>query len=103
VTSSLPTDGGYGWVICAASFYTLFLAGGSIMCYGVIYVEFLDYFKESRTKTSMIGSLTLLSISLAGKTTFFTLHRRSWQSQCSLPFCKVIFDWLEYGMIVIGY
>ncbi|XP_064620628.1 monocarboxylate transporter 12-like [Lineus longissimus] len=66
VTTTRPPDGGYGWVVCAASFYATFLTAGTIMCYGVIYVEFLDYFRETRTKTSWIGSLTLMSFSLAG-------------------------------------
>jgi hypothetical protein len=65
-TSTCP-DGGWGWVVTASSFYVMFLVYGTVNCYGVIYIEWLDYFGKSRTTTSMIGGLVLVSISIAGK------------------------------------
>ncbi|XP_064631465.1 monocarboxylate transporter 13-like [Lineus longissimus] len=64
--SSTCPDGGWGWVVTASSFYSMFLVYGTVNCYGVIYIEWLDYFGESRTTTSMIGGLVLVSISIAG-------------------------------------
>jgi hypothetical protein len=57
----------YGWAVCAASGYVMFVGVGTLMCYGVLYVEFLDYFGEGRTKTSWIGALCWLSLAVAGK------------------------------------
>ena len=56
---SLPTppDGGWGWAVVVASFMVHFIADGCAFSFGVLYVELLDYFKESKGKTAWVGSL----------------------------------------------
>ena len=50
-------DGGYGWVIVLASFVNHIIVDGICYTFGVFYVEFLDYFGESKGKTSFVGSM----------------------------------------------
>nr|DBA15187.1 TPA: hypothetical protein GDO54_004431 [Pyxicephalus adspersus] len=52
-----PPDGGWGWVIVAASFFIQFLCYGSPLAVGVLYVEWLDVFDEGKGKTAWVGSL----------------------------------------------
>ena len=52
-----PPDGGYGWVVVFASFMNHVIVDGIAFTFGVFYVEFLEYFKESKGKTSLVGSL----------------------------------------------
>ena len=56
---SLPTppDGGWGWVVVFASFMVHLIADGCAFSFGVLYVELLHYFKESKGKTAWVGSL----------------------------------------------
>ncbi|XP_074655968.1 monocarboxylate transporter 12-B-like [Tubulanus polymorphus] len=50
-------DGGYGWLIVFASFMCDCMADGVAFSFGVLMDEFLDYFRESNSKTSWVGSL----------------------------------------------
>ncbi|CAL4105294.1 unnamed protein product, partial [Meganyctiphanes norvegica] len=59
-------DGGWGWVVVAASFMVHCIADGVTMSFGVIFVEFLDYFQEGKSLTSWIGSLFMSIPLLAG-------------------------------------
>ena len=52
-----PPDGGYGWVIVLASFVNHILVDGISYTFGVFYIEFLNYFKEGKGKTALVGSL----------------------------------------------
>jgi len=52
-----PPDGGWGWVVVFASFMAHCIADGCSFSFGVLYVELLDYFKESKGKTAWVGSL----------------------------------------------
>uniref|UniRef100_F7FZ70 Solute carrier family 16 member 9 n=1 Tax=Monodelphis domestica TaxID=13616 RepID=F7FZ70_MONDO len=52
-----PPDGGWGWVIVVASFFTQFLCYGSPLAVGVLYIEWLDVYKEGKGKTAWVGSL----------------------------------------------
>ena len=64
---SLPPDGGYGWVIVAASFLCNVIVDGVCYSFGVFFVEFLDYFKESRAKTAWVGSVLPGTYQIIGK------------------------------------
>ncbi|MBN3326788.1 MOT14 protein, partial [Atractosteus spatula] len=52
-------DGGWGWMIVLASFVSHVLIMGSHMALGILYVEWLEEFKESRGLTAWVGSLTI--------------------------------------------
>ncbi|KPL97883.1 Monocarboxylate transporter-like protein 1 [Sarcoptes scabiei] len=54
-----PPDGGWGWMVVLASFIINLIADGVSLSFGVIYVELIDYFNESKSKTAWVGSLFL--------------------------------------------
>jgi len=50
-------DGGWGWVIVFASFLLQALSVGITYTFGIIYVDLLDYFKDTEVRnTAWIGS-----------------------------------------------
>ncbi|KAI0225144.1 Monocarboxylate transporter 10 [Lamellibrachia satsuma] len=53
----VPPDGGYGWVVVAASFVCNFVIDGISFSVGILNTEFLRIFGESNSKTAWIGSL----------------------------------------------
>uniref|UniRef100_T1JKY7 Major facilitator superfamily (MFS) profile domain-containing protein n=1 Tax=Strigamia maritima TaxID=126957 RepID=T1JKY7_STRMM len=59
-------DGGWGWVVVFAAFMTNLIADGITFSFGVMYVEFVNYFKQSKGKTAWIGSLFMGIPLLAG-------------------------------------
>ncbi|KAG7189710.1 hypothetical protein KM043_017378 [Ampulex compressa] len=70
-----PPDGGWGWVIVAASFMVNLIADGITFSFGVIYVEFLNYFGEGKSKTAWIGSLFMAMPLLSGPVASFLTDR----------------------------
>ena len=50
-------DGGWGWLVVFASFLLQVLTIGITYTFGVIFVDLLDYFKESQSSTAWIGSI----------------------------------------------
>lgn len=46
IAEAKPPDGGWGWVVVFASFMVNLIADGITFSFGVIYVEFLNYFGE---------------------------------------------------------
>lgn len=61
-----PPDGGWGWVVVFASFITYMIADGVTFSFGVLYVDFLQHFKASKSKTAWVGSLFMGVPLLAG-------------------------------------
>ncbi|XP_066956739.1 uncharacterized protein [Macrobrachium rosenbergii] len=59
-------DGGWGWVIVAASFMVHCIADGVTMSFGVLFVELLNYFSVGKSLTSWVGSLFMAIPLLAG-------------------------------------
>lgn len=57
--SSIPPspDGGYGWIIVLAAFSIHFICDGIAFSFGIMFSELLEYFGESKSFTSWIGSL----------------------------------------------
>lgn len=53
----VPPDGGYGWVIMFSSFFINLIVDGVCFSFGIFYVQFLEYFSESKGKTSVVGSV----------------------------------------------
>lgn len=60
-------DGGWGWIVVAASFLINMISDGVGYTFGLLYVEFLHEFKASKSATSWIGSLFMAIPLLAGK------------------------------------
>ncbi|XP_076457911.1 uncharacterized protein LOC143291736 [Babylonia areolata] len=52
-----PPDGGWGWVIVVASLFCNIIVDGLGYSFGVFLLEFADYFQESKSKVSLVGSL----------------------------------------------
>ncbi|XP_039857125.1 monocarboxylate transporter 9-like [Simochromis diagramma] len=55
--ASKVLDGGWGWVIVAASFMAQFLAYGSPQSVGVLYPEWLHTYQQGKGLTAWVGSL----------------------------------------------
>lgn len=52
-----PPDGGWGWVVVFASFMIHVIADGVTYTFGIFYVEFLEYYKESKGTTAWVASI----------------------------------------------
>lgn len=50
-------DGGWGWMVVFASFAISMIADGISFSFGLLYIEFLRYFRSSKSGTAWIGSL----------------------------------------------
>ncbi|EDS33475.1 monocarboxylate transporter [Culex quinquefasciatus] len=70
-----PPDGGWGWVVCFASFMVNLIADGVTFSFGVLYVELLSYFGEGKGKTAWVGSLFMAMPLLSGPIASFLTDR----------------------------
>ncbi|GFO09748.1 monocarboxylate transporter 12 [Plakobranchus ocellatus] len=52
-----PPDGGWGWFVVLGAFTVSLICDGLSYCFGVLYSELLVHFGESRSKTSLVGSI----------------------------------------------
>ncbi|XP_043193230.1 uncharacterized protein LOC122365772 isoform X2 [Amphibalanus amphitrite] len=52
-----PPDGGYGWVVVAASFICNMIVDGIAYSFGIFMPEFVEYFGEGVGKVAWVGSL----------------------------------------------
>lgn len=52
-----PPDGGYGWVIVAASFVCNMVVDGIAYTFGMFLFEIINYYNESKGKTAWVGSI----------------------------------------------
>lgn len=75
IPEALPPDGGWGWVVVAAAFMVNLIADGVTFSFGVIFVEFLNYFGQNRSKTAWIGSLFMAMPLLSGPIASFLTDR----------------------------
>lgn len=58
-TIFLPPDGGWGWIVVFSSFMIHVIADGVMYTFGIFYVEFLKYFRESKGVTAWIASIMI--------------------------------------------
>nr|XP_022325657.1 monocarboxylate transporter 9-like isoform X2 [Crassostrea virginica] len=58
-TENEAPDGGWGWLVCLGSFVINFILDGTMFSFGVMLLTLLEYFGESKAKTSWIGSVLL--------------------------------------------
>ncbi|KAL3273689.1 hypothetical protein HHI36_015119 [Cryptolaemus montrouzieri] len=70
-----PPDGGWGWVIVAASFMVNLIADGITFSFGIIFMEFVDYFNEDRGTTAVVGGLFMAMPLLSGPIASFLTDR----------------------------
>ncbi|XP_049803620.1 uncharacterized protein LOC126237506 isoform X1 [Schistocerca nitens] len=59
-------DGGWGWVVVIASLVISMIADGVSFSFGLLFIQLLDHFGESKSKTSWIGSLFMAVPLLSG-------------------------------------
>ncbi|XP_078034526.1 uncharacterized protein LOC144468725 isoform X1 [Augochlora pura] len=59
-------DGGWGWVVVLASLVISMIADGVSFSFGLLYIEFLQEFGASKSKTAWIGSLFMAVPLLSG-------------------------------------
>lgn len=59
ITAYIPTppDGGWGWMIVASSFLCNVVVDGIGYSFGIFLPVFIEYFNETRSKVSLVGSL----------------------------------------------
>lgn len=62
----LPPDGGWGWVIVAASFVCCAVIDGLCSVFGVLLPDLVNYFGESSSKVSLAGSVLAGGFLLSG-------------------------------------
>lgn len=63
-------DGGWGWMVVLASLIISTIADGISFSFGLLYIEFLHEFSESKSKTSWIGSLFMAGKKSSARRTF---------------------------------
>ena len=66
-TENEAPDGGWGWLVCLGSFVINFILDGTMFSFGVMLLTLLEYFGESKAKTSWIGSVLLGLSMILGK------------------------------------
>ncbi len=52
-----PPDGGWGWVICAASFLCNTVLDGIAYSFGILLQPLVDHFSSTRSEIAWVGSL----------------------------------------------
>lgn len=62
-----PPDGGWGWVIVISSLFCNIVVDGIGYSFGIFLPEFVNFFGETRSKVSLIGSLLCGTYLCAGK------------------------------------
>ena len=68
-----PPDGGYGWVVVAASFICNMIVDGIAYSFGIFMPEFVEYFGEGVGKVAWVGSLLNGVYLSAGELTWLDL------------------------------
>ncbi|GFR14744.1 monocarboxylate transporter 10 [Trichonephila clavata] len=53
-----PPDGGWGWIVCLASFWTNGTIFGVMNCFGVLYVKLKDKFGETHEEAAFVTKLS---------------------------------------------
>ena len=56
IFQEVAPDGGWGWVICLATFLCHFVVGGTYYSYGIMLPHLIDQFNSDHVTISMIGS-----------------------------------------------
>lgn len=59
-----PPDGGWGWVVCLASFWTNGTIFGIMNCFGVLYVKLKDKFGDTHEEAAFVTCKWYFSFSV---------------------------------------
>ena len=65
-SSCSDLDGGWSWVILAASFGSFMLLGGTMYAVGIIHIALLDSFKQDVASTAWVGAIHSALMSVGG-------------------------------------
>ncbi|CAL1273933.1 unnamed protein product [Larinioides sclopetarius] len=83
-TTIQPPDGGWGWVVVFAAFMINLIADGVSFSFGILFIDFVEYFGESKAKTSWVGSIFLSMPLLAGPVASYLIDRYGCRKMCIL-------------------
>ncbi|GFG36188.1 hypothetical protein Cfor_06406 [Coptotermes formosanus] len=80
----VPPDGGWGWVIVAASFFCNLIVDGIIFAFGMFLSDISQAFDESKAKVSIIGSLLAGFYLMVGPFVSALANRYGFRTVCIL-------------------
>lgn len=80
----VPPDGGWGWVIVAASFFCNLVVDGIIFAFGMFLNDISQAFDESKAKVSIIGSLLAGFYLMVGPFVSALANRYGFRTVCIL-------------------
>ncbi len=63
-------DGGWGWIVCGATFVCLAANEGLGFIFGLLYLDLLDYYREGAGATAAVGSAYLGTHMIVGEVSF---------------------------------
>lgn len=66
-------NGGWGWCVVMSGFLVSFLIDGVKYSFGMMFIELMDAFKGSKGQTSLIMSIQVGAMLLAGKSSSFMM------------------------------
>jgi len=70
LTPPLTPDGGWGWMVVAATFVSNLVVDGVAYTFGIIMPELIDYFDSSKGKTALVGSMVSGVYLIVGNSSF---------------------------------
>ena len=69
-----PPDHGYSWAVLTAAVFLHFMAAGNFGTFGLLFVEFVDYFGASKAAVSWIGGIQIATYGISGNPTATAKH-----------------------------
>ena len=66
----IKQDGGYAWIVCAASFFHHVIQGGILLSVGIFYIMFKRQIDGSPSTIALVPSLSLGFFFIVGKCSF---------------------------------
>lgn len=75
--TDLSPDGGWGWIVCFAAFVAFFILDGTMFAFGVLLIDLLEYFGDSKGKTAFVGSVLIGASLILGPVVGVLLDRYS--------------------------
>ncbi|PZC73712.1 hypothetical protein B5X24_HaOG208936 [Helicoverpa armigera] len=79
---SVPTEGGWGWVVVAASFLTIFLLDGVYFTFGSIYHDMCDDLKVGESVVALVNSVAVAVYFMGGPLVSALINRFGFRAVC---------------------